>query len=115
MATFTLDSLREVVDKKYAPTVIEDGDTQYELPNILRLDKKKRDKIFALIGSIEDAIEDGDGEDFDAQFDIFREIITTAEKNGRGKDLVALLEDPAMLIEVATSWMEASELGEAEL
>ncbi|UBI10052.1 phage tail assembly protein [Corynebacterium coyleae] len=115
MATFTLDSLREVVDKKYAPTVIEDGDTRYELPNILRLEKKKRDKIFDLIASIEGAIEDGDGEDFDAQLSIFSEIIETAEKNGNGKALVNNLDDPAMLLEVATSWMEASELGEAEL
>lgn len=115
MATFTLDSLREAVDKKYSPTVIEDGDKKYELPNILRMEKEKRDKVFDLIGSIEGAIEEGDGDDFDTQFDIFREILTTAEANGNGKELVGLLEDPAMLIEVATTWMEDSELGEAEL
>ena len=115
MATFTLDELRNVVDKKYAPTVIEDGDTKYELTNVLRMDKKNRDKVFELIGSIEGAISDGDTDDFDASFDIFKNILETAEKNGRGKELVELLDDPAMLIEVATAWMEASELGEAEL
>lgn len=116
MATFTLDTLREAVDKKYAPTIIEDGKDRYELPNILRLPKKKRDEVFELIEGLGEDIEGGDDATaFDSQLEQFSKIIVAAEANNNGEKLLKLLNDPAMLIEVGTTWMEASELGEAEL
>jgi len=112
MATFTLDKLRDIVDAKYAPTIIESGDDKFELPTLLRLPEKKRNKIFDLIAEVEKGVEDEDTNALDRQLDVFREMITTAEANDRGEALLELLEDPAMIIELATTWMESSEVGE---
>lgn len=113
MATFTLTDLKNEVSKKYAPTVIENGADQYILQNMLQLPTEKRTKVMALVDSIDG--DKGDKNTIEEQTDIFREIIRAAEENDRGDELLDLLGDnTALLVEVATKWMEATQLGEAE-
>lgn len=112
MATFTLTDLRNEVTKKYAPTVIENGDDKYILQNLMQMPEKQRRAIEALVDSIQDEPEDGDN--VESQTGVFRQIIVAAEGNGRGEELLDLLGDNlAMLVELVNSWMEGTQLGEA--
>lgn len=111
MATFTLDNLREEVSRKYAPTVIENGDDAYTLPNLLQMPSKQRKEVLDLIDKFEDS---GSG-DYDAQFEVFSEIIEAGVEGGKGKELLELLGDnAALVVEIVTSWMEGTQAGEAE-
>lgn len=114
MATFSLTDLRNEVSKKYAPTVIENGDDTYTLLNLLQMPTKKRDKVMELVDQIESeekAAELPIGE----QVKIFEDILVAAEQNDRGKELLELLGDnTAMLFELIQRWMEGTQLGEAE-
>ena len=108
MATFTLDNLREEVSRKYAPTVIENGDDSYTLPN---LPSKQRKEVLYLI----DKFEDSESGDYEAQFEVFSEIIEAGVEGGKGEELLELLGDnAALVVEIVTSWMEGTQVGEAE-
>lgn len=111
MATFTLNNLREEVSRKYAPTVIENGDDAYTLPNLLQMPSKQRKAVLDLI----DKFEGSESVDYDSQFEVFSEIIEVGVEGGKGKELLELLGDnAALVVEIVTSWMEGTQVGEAE-
>lgn len=116
MATFTLTDLKNSVSKKYANTTIENGDKSYTLVNLLQLDPKKRAAALELIDGI--GSKDDEGEDdssIDDQIEIFTEVFKIVEQDGKGDELVALLNgNAAMVLELSAAWSEASQLGEAE-
>lgn len=119
MATFTLTDLRNEVSKKYAPTVIENGDDEYILQNVMQMPEKKRRLVTELIEEIgaddKDNNEDKEGADeIDSQTATLRKIIIAAEKNDKGEELLELIGDNvAMLVELFNSWTEGAQLGEA--
>ena len=113
MATFTLEDLKNEVSKKYAPTVIKNGTDQYILQNLLQLPAKKRNKTMDLVDTINSEDEEKSG--LDHQVGVFREIIKIVEANDKGQELLGLLGDnDALVLELVTSWMDSSQLGEAE-
>lgn len=110
MSTFTLDNLREQVEKKYAPVTIETGDGVFVIQNLLQLPQDAREKVAKEIDKL-------DSEDAGLQenLDVFTKVIEFATKDNKGKKLLELLEyNSAMIIEVAQKWMEQTQLGEAE-
>lgn len=109
MATFTLTDLKKAVDKKYAPTIVKNGKTEYRLENMLQLPPEKIDKVLELVDKFDDV------EGIKDQIAIFEEIIETVEVNGQGRELIELLGgSQGALIELGTTWMQGTELGEAE-
>ena len=115
MATFTLDNLREAADRKYAPTVIEAGDETFILPNLLRLSPESRGEVEELLAEAEKfADEEASGSALDDQIVLFEKLLVAAEKNGRGQELLDLIDDPAIVIDIVTAWLEATQAGEAE-
>lgn len=113
MATFTLTDLKNEVSKKYAPTVIENGKDEYVLQNLLQLPAEKRNKVLEIVDSLDE--EDGEKVGLDGQVEKFRELIIAAEENDKGEELLTLIGDnTALLIELATRWMETTQMGEAE-
>ena len=114
MATFTLTDLKNSVSKKYANTTIENGDKSYTLVNLLQLDPKKRAAALELIDGI-GSKDDEDDSSIDDQIEIFTEVFKIVEQDGKGDELVALLNgNAAMVLELSAAWSEASQLGEAE-
>lgn len=116
MATFTLTDLRNEVSKKYAPTIIENGDDEYILQNVMQMPEKKRRLVTELIEEIgADDKDDKEGADeIDSQTATLRKIIIAAEKNDKGEELLELIGDNvAMLVELFNSWTEGTQLGEA--
>ena len=114
MATFTIDELRKAADKKYAPTVIEAGDETYKLPTLLRLESDRRKQVIKLLEALET---DLDGEDtskgLEETLDTFRKLIAEVEENGKGQELVELIDDDVVLIDVVNAWLDGIQAGEA--
>lgn len=109
MATFTLTDLKKAVDKKYAPTIIKNGKTEYRLENMLQLPAEKTDEVLELVDKFDTA------EGIKEQIAIFEAIIEAVEVNGKGRELIDLLGgSPGSLIELGNTWMQGTELGEAE-
>lgn len=117
MATFSLTDLKNAVDKKYAPTIVENGTDTYTFQNMLQLPTKRRDKVMELIDSVSASEESEEGNDgtITDELETFSEILRLVEVNDRGQELIDLLGDnTAMLIELGSAWMNGSQLGEAE-
>lgn len=109
MATFTLTDLKKAVDKKYAPTIIKNGKTEYRLENMLQLPVEKTDEVLELVDKFDTA------EGIKEQIEIFEAVIEAVEVNGKGRELIDLLGgSQGSLIELGTTWMQGTELGEAE-
>ena len=110
---FTLDALRQEVERQYSPVTVTLADgTDVTLRNLLRLDRKDRDKVMESLKQLEDtdSITDGDVDSVvDAAFTVLELV---AEKGG--KQLVAELEgDIPLTMKVLETWMAASQPGEA--
>lgn len=116
MATFTLTDLKNSVAKKYANTTVENGDESYTLVNLLQLDPKKRAAALELIDGIGSKGEDDEDDvSIDDQIGIFTEVFKVVEQDGKGDELVELLNgNAALILELSAAWSEASQLGEAE-
>lgn len=112
MATFTLTDLKNVVEKKYAPTIVENGDEKFILKNLLQLPSKKREEVMGMIDEIKE--EEEDETSVEEQVEQFSKILEIVVEDDKGTKLVELIGDnAALIIELATTWMEGSELGEA--
>lgn len=111
---FTLDSLRESLEKKYAPTVIGLGDQEVTLQNLLRLPKTKRTKASTLLKSMKR----GEGEepiDTDELLEVMKTVIETVATDAKaGKALTREIgDDLSLASEVIHMWSEATQAGEA--
>lgn len=114
---FTLDALREEVEKEFAPVqiVLKDG-TSVTLRNLLRLPKKERSQVMAKIKVLESIDSSGESEDED-EIDLLAttavEILVLVADHGR---LLAdeLGDDLSIILKVLGVWMESSQPGEAQ-
>lgn len=118
---FTLDSLREEVEKEFAPVKISlpDG-TKVTLRSLVRLNKKDREAVLSALDDLDDArSQDYESEEGKAADGVDKlaaaaaKVLTLVSDNG--KALVrALNGDLALTMKVLESWMEATQVGEAE-
>ena len=107
---FTLDSMREEVEKEFAPfqMELEDGKV-VTLRNLLLIPKKDRDIIYALLdelGELQKA--EGSGlVNTEKSAQVALQIIPlVADSEKLGKQLVAAIEeDLALTLRVFSSWM----------
>lgn len=119
---FTLDSLREEVEKEFAPVKIDIGNgTEVVLQNVLRLGKTDREKVAGLLGSLEALEKAGHEADEDSAEDAIEEMIAVVHKvialvaKDHGDKLVAQLgDDVPLTMKVVNRWMEATQPGEAQ-
>lgn len=112
MATFTLADLKAEVSKKYAPTIVENGDEEFVLQNLLQLPAKRRTQVLNLTSDV-----GGEDKEFDLdeEVKVFRKIIEIVTEDDKGKELNALLGDnDALVVQLVTTWMDGTQLGEAE-
>lgn len=114
---FTLDALREEVEKEYAPVqiVLKDG-TSVTLRNLLRLPKKERSQVLAkikVLESIDSSGESEDASDVDLLANTALEILVLVSDHGK---LLAdeLGDDLSIILKVLGVWMESSQPGEAQ-
>lgn len=116
--TFTLDSLREEVNKEFAPFKVPLADgTEVVLQNLIRLNEKTRESVLAALDALKGKGED----DEDSESGGVDKMAETATKivelvsDSNGKKLIKEINgDIALLLHVIKKWMETTQLGEAE-
>lgn len=114
---FTLDALREEVEKEFAPVeiVVSDG-TTVTLRNLLRLPKKERDEVLEKLKVLETLDKSGESEDAN-ELDLLAttavEIIILVADHGQ-KLAAELGDDLSIILKVLNVWMESSQPGEAQ-
>ncbi|QGH78026.1 tail assembly chaperone [Mycobacterium phage LoneWolf] len=123
---FTLDSVREEVEREFAPVTVDMAEGSVVLRNVLRVPKLRRDKVFKLIDELEAATKDEDGKEIPAESlgmehmektaGIAVELIRlVADSDKLGEILCTALEDDvALTLAVFGKWMEVTQPGEAE-
>lgn len=114
---FTLDSLREEVEKEFAPVkiVLSDG-TEVTLRNLLRLPKGDRAKVVAKLKVLESVDKSGESEDSN-ELDLLAttavEILVLVADHGK-KLADELGDDLSIILKVLGVWMDTSQPGEAQ-
>lgn len=114
---FTLDALREEVEKEFAPIelVVSDG-TTITLRNLLRLPKKERGVVLEKLKVLESLDKEGESQDageVDLLASTAAEILVLVSDNGE-KLAEELGDDLSIVLKVLNVWMESSQPGEAE-
>lgn len=110
----SLDSIREDVERKFKPVVIDLGGTEVTLRNLLRLDATKRREVTALLKSVQrDGDESVDADEVLASMHKVLEIVADDVKSGKALTK-ALAGDLTVTMEVIHLWTEATQPGEAE-
>lgn len=109
---FTLDSLRDELERTYAPLVFQNGKDTYTLRQVLRLPKSERDFVAFKLKFLEtDNQEDTTEEEV---LELLELIIKTVTDGGKGDKLVELLGHDLLTVKVLfDKWVEACQPGEA--
>jgi len=116
---FTLDSMREEIEKEFAPAQFDlGGGSVVTLRNLLRLPKKLRDEVYALLDELGKTQEtDVTGlQATERSAEIALKVIPlVADDKKLGLALVdAISEDLALTLRVFSSWMDGTQVGEAD-
>lgn len=112
---FTLDSLREEVEREFAPVeiVVSDG-SKVTLQNLLRLKKKQRDVVLEKLKVLESVEKtDDDTNEIELLAETASEILDLVADDGK-KLLKELDGDVSVILKVLNKWMEATQPGEAQ-
>lgn len=117
---FTLDAMREDIEREFAPFQIEVDDKTLTLKNLLRVPRKNRDEVYALLdemAEIQASDDEGNGlsnTEKSAQLAL-RIIPLVADSEKLARSLVAQIEDDlALTLRVFSAWMDRTQSGEAE-
>ncbi|QGJ88777.1 tail assembly chaperone [Mycobacterium phage Yecey3] len=120
---FTLDSVREEVEKEFAPVTVDMAEGSVVLRNVLRVPKLRRDKVFKLIDELEAATKDEDGneiavealgmEHMEKTAGIAVELIRLVSDSDKLGEILctALEDDVALTLAVFGKWMEVTQPG----
>ena len=113
MSTFKLDDLRNDLDSKFNVFKIEVGDQIFTFRSVMRMDKKDRAKIKGCLEQFQEFVED-DSKSLEDAEPVINEMIVRAVSDGKGKDLVKILDgDITLTLYVVSEWVTASNPGEA--
>ena len=117
---FSLDSMREEVEKEFAPCQIEVDGKTLTLRNLLRIPKKDREQVYAMLDELaeiqkNEADESGLVSTEKSARIALQILPLVADSEKLGRLLVEAIEDDlALTLRVFSTWMDASNAGEAE-
>lgn len=114
MANNTVDikALKKSVDTKYAPLIVDLGDKQVTLKQVLRLDDEPRAKVRAKLAAISE-VEEGEDDNTERFLSSAKDIVTILAGDESDALTKAAGDDPLVYLELFNSWMEVSQPGEA--
>jgi hypothetical protein len=115
---FTLDAMREEIEKEFAPFQIEVDGEKLTLRNLLRVPKNRRDEVYGLLDDLTAAQESDEGTlsvtEKSAQIAL-KIIPLVADKEKLAHVLVERIEDDlALTLRLFNVWMEATQSGNSE-
>lgn len=109
---FTLDSLNDELEKKYAPLEFQAGKEKFVLRQLLRLPKSERDYVSGKLKDLD--MENNENLTEDDALEILGLIIKTVTDSGRGDKLLAVLDHDILKINMLfEKWVESVQPGEA--
>lgn len=118
---FTLDSMREEIEKEFAPCQVDLGDGKVvTLRNLLRLGKTVREQVYALLDDLNADKEDESASSGLVETEKAGEIALkifplVADSEKLGRQLVDAIEDDlALTLRVFSNWMNGAQVGEAD-
>ena len=117
---FTLDSMREEIEREFAPFQIEVDGKKLTLRNLLRVPKKNRDEVYGLLDELSDvqkkAEEDGTLTVTEKSAQIALRIIPLVSDDPElARLLVDRIEDDlALTLRLFNVWMEATQAPNSE-
>ena len=117
---FTLDAMREEIEREFAPFQIEIDGKTLTLRNLLRVPRKNRDEVYNLLDEMSElqrqAEEDSSLTSTEKSAQIALHIFPlVADKPALAEKLVEEIQDDlALTLRVFSSWMEKTQAGEAE-
>jgi hypothetical protein len=116
---FTLDSMREEIEKEFAPFQLEIDGKTLTLRNLLRVPKKDREQVYGLLdelAKVGDSGGDGSLSSTEQSAQIALKIMPLVADNPKlANTLVENIEDDlALTLRVFSAWMGATQAGEAE-
>lgn len=115
---FTLDALRADIEREFAPVRIALSDAEsVVLRNLMRLAKKERDQVLALLTELEPltTAEASDASTMERVADIAGQILALVsdDKTLGRKLLGSVKDDVTLVLRLFQKWMEATQPGEA--
>jgi hypothetical protein len=111
---FSLDSLREELEKQYAPTQLDIGTEVITLRNIVRMPKKDRIKVQDLLEELGEIQKNEDHTEDQVTEAVQNVLVATAETVAKGQKLLkAIGDDVPLLMQVFDRWCAGEDLGEA--
>ena len=116
---FTLDSMREEIEKEFAPFQLTIEGKTLTLRNLLRVPKKHREEVYALLdelAAVSDKDEESSLSSTEKSAQIALKILPLVADNEKlANVLVTNIEDDlALTLRVFSTWMGATQAGEAE-
>ena len=105
---FSLDSLREEIEKEFKPLQLEVGTKTVTLSNLMRLPKLKREKVLALMKELENE------EKLKIDLEGIAVNILVEVSDNPTVLRKALADQLALAMKVLNLWMEGTQSGEAE-
>jgi hypothetical protein len=110
---FTLESMKEEIEREFAPVVFEAEGQKFVLKSLLRVDKKVRDEVMEKLQALDKKKDDEFDED--EVFDTVRFLIKAVTDERKGAALVRLVGDDILLaMKLLEKWTEATQPGEAQ-
>jgi hypothetical protein len=113
---YSLDALRDDLDKEFAPLKLHIDGEEVVLRNLLRLPEKDRSAVLAALKAVEDAqVDDESGVDeLDVLVKHMQDLLQVVAAEGKGKKLVgAIGGDMALYMKIVQMWVEVTQPGEA--
>lgn len=109
---YSLDDLRNALDKEFAP--VEVGGVV--LRNLMRLPKGERAKVMDAIDAVQTTPEDANNEEqLDSLLNNIKTIILTVADGNKGRTLASAIgDDLALGMKIINLWSEATQPGEAQ-
>lgn len=113
---FTLDSLREEADKKFAPFKVELSDGTYaNMRSLLRMNKLTREAVMKQMDAMSSSDDDDDSVGVEELATAVSKVIELVAGKEKGKLLLKDLDgDLGLSMTLIEQWMELTQSGEAE-
>jgi len=118
---FTLDAMREEIEKEFAPFQIEIEGKTLTLRNLLRIPRKNRDQVYALLDEMSDLQKNSDGEagglaSTEKSAQIALHILPLVADNEKLANILVenIEDDLALSLRLFNAWMQKTQSGEAE-
>jgi hypothetical protein len=118
---FTLDAMREEIEREFAPFQIEIEGKTLTLRNLLRIPRKNRDQVYALLDEMSDLQKNSDGEggglaSTEKSAQIALHILPLVADNEKLANILVenIEDDLALSLRLFNAWMQKTQSGEAE-